>query len=120
MDEIDQADLLRFTQHMAWLLEVRIAIAEVLALLGQHPGTMAPIAAKLAEKVDRGVELAEAMAAYPTVFSDRYRATIRISEAEGTLAAAFDLLADEIRAHGRSAAEIPCAGELSERAQQLD
>ena len=97
MNEIDQADLLRFTQHMAWLLEVRIATAEVLALLGHHPGTMAPIAAALAEEVGLGVKLSEAMGAYPDKFSHRYREAIRIAEAEGTLAAAFDLLADELR-----------------------
>lgn len=97
MDEIDDADLLRFTQHTAWLMEARIAAAEVLALLGKHPGTMAPIATELAEKSRLGISLSDAMRAYPYAFSDSYRATVRAGEHADTLAASFDSLADELR-----------------------
>ena len=64
---------------------------------------MGPIAAGLAARVELGASLSDAMSAYPEVFSDGYRDTIRIAEEEGTLAEVFYLLVDELRRALRAA-----------------
>jgi type IV pilus assembly protein PilC len=86
----------RFTSQLATLQDAGLPILRSLRILENQlkAGPMKRIVTGLAEDVEGGTSLSEAMAKYPYVFDDLYVNLVRAGEAGGALTAIFNRLSE--------------------------
>ncbi len=101
---VKQRDITLFTRQMSILLDAGMPTVRSLNILKQQAkaGRFQDILASLAEEVEGGKSLSEAMAGYPKVFPPLYINMIKAGEASGSVGVVLARLAD-----------------FSEKAQQL-
>jgi type IV pilus assembly protein PilC len=93
---VSKAAKTRFTSQLATLQDAGLPILRSLRILENQleAGPMKRIVTGLAEDVEGGTSLSEAMAKYPNVFDDLYVNLVRAGEAGGALTAIFNRLAE--------------------------
>jgi type IV pilus assembly protein PilC len=106
-----------FTSQFATLIEAGIPVVKSLRILeGQmKPGVLQSTVAQIAEDVESGTPLSEAMAKEPAIFDDLYTNMVRAGEAGGIQDQILDRLsvflekAEEIKARVKGAMTYPIA-----------
>ena len=90
------AELALITRQMATLVQAGIPLEEALATVARQSEkpNVNTILLSVRSKVLEGYTLADAMAEYPSVFSNLYRSTVSAGESAGFLDAVMDKLAD--------------------------
>lgn len=107
--EVDQAEeaaparfgrrrhVLEFTRAVAALLPAGMPLARALgAAATVSPAPMRPVIEAVRARVERGDELAEALAEHPHYFSPLYIGIVRAGERNGSLNSAFQRLSDHL------------------------
>ena len=95
-DKLSAQDLSLFTRHLATLLAAGIPVEESLRGVGEQTDKdkIRKLIIGVRSKVMEGYSLAQAMAEYPYVFPELYRATVAAGEQTGRLDLVLDKLAD--------------------------
>ncbi|MAV76378.1 MAG: type II secretion system protein GspF [Cellvibrionales bacterium] len=90
------ADLALITRQMATLIQAAIPLEEALGTVARQSdkSSVNSILLSVRSKVLEGYTLADAMAEYPSVFSNLYRSTVAAGESAGFLDVVMDKLAD--------------------------
>ena len=90
------ADLALITRQMATLIQAGIPLEEALGTVARQSdkSSVNSILLSVRSKVLEGYTLADAMAEYPSVFSNLYRSTVSAGESAGFLDVVMDKLAD--------------------------
>tara|TARA_B100000963_G_C22574256_1_gene647603 strand:- start:195 stop:1412 length:1218 start_codon:yes stop_codon:yes gene_type:complete len=90
------ADLALITRQMATLIQAGIPLEEALGTVSRQSdkSSVNSILLSVRSKVLEGYTLADAMAEYPSVFSNLYRSTVSAGESAGFLDVVMDKLAD--------------------------
>lgn len=89
--------VLEFTRAVAALLPAGMPLARALAAgVSAAPSSLRPALEAVRSKVERGDELAAALAEHPRLFSPLYVGIVRAGERSGSLDAAFERLADHL------------------------
>jgi type II secretory pathway component PulF len=93
---IRSEDLTGFTRELSVLLEARIPLARGLVSIAENheKPALRTIIRGVAQAVESGVALTDAMSKHPEVFNDVYVETIRAAERTGNLAGIVNHLAD--------------------------
>jgi type II secretory pathway component PulF len=93
---ITSEDVTGFTRELSVLLDARIPLARGLASITEHheKPALRAIIRGVAQDVESGVALTEAMGKHPAVFSEIYLETIRAAERTGNLSGIVAHLAD--------------------------
>ena len=92
--------VLEFTRGMAALLPAGMPLSRALAVSSVAARGIEPALDRVQERVERGDELAHALAGEPALFNPLYVGVVRAGEKGGTLAAAFQRLADHLEREG--------------------
>jgi len=92
--------VLEFTRGMAALLPAGMPLARALAVSAVAARDIQPALDRVQERVERGDELARALAGEAALFNPLYIGMVRAGEKGGTLAAAFQRLADHLEREG--------------------
>lgn len=93
--------VLEFTRAVASLLPAGMPLARALAAgTTAAPESIRPALESIRERVDRGEELAAALAEHPGLFSSLYVGIVRAGEKSGSLDAAFQRLAQHLEREG--------------------
>lgn len=114
---VGAAALTQFTTQLATLLEAGIPVVRSLYILGgqMKPGALKRIVSGVAEDVEGGTPLSEALEKYPKVFDRLYSNMIRAGEAGGIQETILERLADfmekseQIKAKVKGALAYPIA-----------
>ncbi len=88
--------VLEFTRGMAALLPAGMPLARALTVSAVAAREIGPALDRVLERLERGDELARALAEEPDLFDPLYIGVVRAGEKGGTLAAAFQRLADHL------------------------
>ncbi len=88
--------VLEFTRGMAALLPAGMPLSRALAVSSVAAGAIRSALERVQERVERGDELAHALAGEPGLFNPLYIGVVRAGEKGGALAAAFQRLADHL------------------------
>lgn len=89
--------VLEFTQGMAALLPAGMPLARALAVAtATAPATIRPNLTRVRERVERGDEMARALAEEPAVFDPLYVGVVQAGERGGSLGSAFGRLAEHL------------------------
>jgi type II secretory pathway component PulF len=89
--------VLEFTRAVAALLPAGMPLARSLAAgVSAAPASLRPALEAVQSKVERGDELAAALAEHPRLFSPLYVGIVRAGERSGSLDAAFERLAEHL------------------------
>lgn len=89
--------VLEFTRAVAALLPAGMPLARALSAgVSAAPGSLRPAFEAVRAKVERGEELAAALAEHPRLFSPLYIGIVRAGERSGSLDAAFERLAEHL------------------------
>jgi type II secretory pathway component PulF len=89
--------VLEFTRAVASLLPAGMPLARALAAgTTAAPGSVRPTLESVRSKVERGEELAGALASHPDLFSSLYVGIVRAGEKSGSLDTAFQRLTDHL------------------------
>jgi general secretion pathway protein F len=94
------AEITTFTRDLALLLKAGARLDDGLELLAADAdvGRLRPVIGKVHAALLSGESLADALAAYPALFSPMYAALVRVGEVSGTLDQVLDMLgADRAR-----------------------
>jgi len=91
------AEITTFTRDLALLLKAGARLDDALELLAGDAdvGRLRPVIGKLHAALLSGESLADAVAAYPTLFPPMYAALVRVGEVSGTLDQVLDMLGAE-------------------------
>ena len=91
------AEITTFTRDLALLLKAGARLDDALELLAGDAdvGRLRPVIGKLHAALLSGESLADAVAAYPTLFPAMYAALVRVGEVSGTLDQVLDMLGAE-------------------------
>ncbi len=114
---VSLGDLGLFTRQLASMLNAGIPLIRALYALGEQSSnpTLKKVVAEIADSVEAGSGLSEAMKDYPQVFSDMYTDMIRAGEVGGNLVDVLGRLAEQtdkdksLRDNIRSATIYPVA-----------
>ncbi len=89
--------VLEFTQGMAALLPAGMPLARALTVAtATAPASIRPNLTRVRERVERGEEMARALAEEPAVFDPLYVGVVQAGERGGSLGAAFDRLGEHL------------------------
>jgi len=90
-------DVLEVTRALAALLPAGLSLSRALASAQEVAGDqVAAVLREVQHRVERGERIADAMAEHPAVFSPLYLGLVRAGERSGSLAGAFQRLADQL------------------------
>ena len=95
---IKAKDVVIFSRQFAVLISANVALVQALRLLTtqiQNP-KLKMIIGEIADEVDGGAQLSDALAAHPEVFSNFYVNVVRSGETSGKLDEVLNYLADEL------------------------
>ncbi len=108
---LKQAELTSFTRQFATLINAGLTTIRALEILAKmlKPGVLKKALYRVAEDVERGTTLSNAMAQHPKVFDDLYRNMVRAGEAGGILDGILNRLADFREKSQKIAREIKSA-----------
>jgi general secretion pathway protein F len=97
--KIKSRDLSAATRQLASLLHAGVPLVPALSALVEQLSTqpLGKVFAQLRDRVSEGMPLAEALAEFPTVFSEIYISMVRAGEATGTLQNVLSRLAEMIQ-----------------------
>lgn len=97
--KVSLGDLSLFSRQLAAMLDAGIPLTRGLFTLSQQVAnpTLKKIVGAIADNVEAGMSLNEALGAYPKVFSKLYLGMIRAGEVGGTLAESLKSLSDQLQ-----------------------
>ena len=100
--------LTQFTRQLSTLQDAGLPILRSLRILQQQqrPGTLKAVAGAVADDVEAGASLSEAMARYPKTFNSLYSNMVAAGEAGGVLDLILNRLADFMEKSARLKAKI--------------
>ena len=95
---VKSKDLVIFSRQFSVMISANIALVQALRILVEQTEniTLKMIVSKIADEVDGGLHLSDALAKRPKVFSDFYINVIRSGETSGKLDEVLNYLADEM------------------------
>lgn len=97
-NKIKIKDVVIFSRQFAVLISANVAMVQSLKIVTEQTESpkLKMTISKIADEVDAGTRLSEAMAKYPDVFSDFYVSVIKSGETSGKLEEILVYLADEM------------------------
>src|SRR3989344_2440583 len=106
--KVSKKDLAIFFRQLAVMLESRVQVVASLSSLAAQTKkqNFRDIINGLANLVEEGVPLSEALANYPKVFSNFYVNLVKSGEASGNIAGALSYVSDNIERENESAAQL--------------
>lgn len=98
LNRITVKDVVIFSRQFAVLISANVAMVQSLKIVVDQTENpkLKTVVAQVAEDVDAGTRLSEALAKYPKVFSNFYISVIRSGETSGKLEEVLAYLADEM------------------------
>lgn len=95
---ISGKDMVIFFRQLSTLVNAQVRIVSALRILTRQVGSkkFRDLIQSVADEVEAGKSLSDALAMYPTIFPELYSSLIRAGEASGTLDKALLYLADQI------------------------
>ena len=109
---VSAEDMTVFTRQFSAMIDAGIPIARALSFFGEglSGGDLCKVVDGLAEKVNGGHRMSNAMRSYPQVFSDVYVSMVETGEDSGQLSSAMQRLADllekQLKMHKRVVATL--------------
>lgn len=98
LDRIKLKDLVVFSRQFAVMLSANITLVQALKILVEQTTNtkLKIIVSEIADKVDGGSKLSDALANYPKIFSNFYISVVKSGETSGKLDEVLNYLADEM------------------------
>lgn len=84
---VSDKDVITFTRQLSVMIDAGVSVIKALALLteqAEHP-IMKKTLKQVCEKVERGIDLGDALADYPKVFNELYCSLVRAGSSSGQL-----------------------------------
>ncbi len=96
LSRVKTEEIVVFSRQLAVLFEAQVPLLSALHSLGEQTDNpkFRRIITEVADKVDAGTPLSDALAGYPKLFSDFYVSVVRAGEASGRLQEVLAYLAD--------------------------
>jgi len=108
---VSKKDLVVFTRQLSLMFKSRIPLVEVLQTLAEQTNNhiFREKILAMAQTVEGGTPLSEALSRYPDIFSSSYINLVKSGEVSGTLSEGLDYLADHIEREYNLMAKIKAA-----------
>ena len=98
LNRIKAKDVVIFSRQFAVMISANVAIVQTLKILVEQTANikLKMIVSQIADEVDGGAKLSDALSKWPNVFSNFYVSVIRSGETSGKLDEVLNYLADEM------------------------
>lgn len=98
LNRVKEKDIVIFSRQFSVLISANVAMVQALKILTEQTGNLSlkVIVSEIADEVDAGSPLSEALGKRPKIFSNFYISVIRSGETSGKLDEVLNYLADEM------------------------